>query len=215
MIFAYTLWSVCDPSPYSPRGFHRARARRIGRSILKIILWYEIFEFINICFFFKKAGARNSRGAPALVPILLKKLFSFCLLSCWLLENVMHGFSFSKRASAPKYACPRWLFYKFVFHHLFPSPFIHYCFFEGTKAGAWALRKTAPAVMECFQCVLPQIISLIAPPRVATPRDILAAALDKKVFHFNHLSFPIVQFKRSIFMDFFWKIKDKESWQVW
>ena len=53
----------------------------------------------------------------------------------------------------------------------------------------------APAFMEC--CIK------IASPRAAAPRDIPATALDKKVLHFNHLSFPIVQFKGSFFMDFF------------
>ena len=115
-----------------------------------------------------------------------KNLFSFCLLSCLLFKIAMHCFSFSKRASAQKYARPRWLFYKF-----------------------------SPGFMECFQCVLSQIISLVSSPRVATPRDIFAVTLDKKVLHFNHLSFPPVQFKGSIFLDFFWKIKCKESWQVW
>ena len=58
-----------------------------------------------------------------------------------LVQNTMHCFLFSKRASAQKYARPRWLFYKFVFHHLFPSPFIHYYFFGWAKAGTWARRK--------------------------------------------------------------------------
>jgi len=67
--------------------------------------------------------------------------------------------------------------------------------FLGAKAGVWALRKTSPAFME--RCIK------VASPRVPALCDIPAAALDKKVFHFNQLSFPIVQFKRSFFMDFF------------
>ena len=53
-----------------------------------------------------------------------------------LVQNTMHCFSFSKRACAQKYARPRWLFKKFALHHHFHSPFIHYCFFGGEKAGA-------------------------------------------------------------------------------
>ena len=103
---------------------------------------------------FKKAGAPREFFAPALEPMLYQKnLFSFCLLSCWLLENVMHGFSFTKRASAQKYARPRWLFYKFALHH--HSPFIHYCFFWGTKVWRVGAGKSAPPFMECCIKIAP------------------------------------------------------------
>ena len=49
------------------------------------------------------------------------------------------------------------------------------------KAGARNSRG-APAFMEC--CIK------IAAPRAAAPRDIPAAAFEKKVIYFNHLFFP-------------------------
>ena len=94
---------------------------------------------------------------------------------------------------------------KFVFI-LYPSLFsvqkTMHCFSFSQRASAkifahprWLFYKFSPAVIERY--------IKVASPRAATSRDIPAAALYKKVLHFNHFPFPIVQFKRSIFLDFF------------
>ena len=124
-----------------------------------------------------------ARRASLRANAISKNLFSFCLFSCLLFKIAMHCFRV-QRASAQKYARPRWLFKKFALYH--HSPFIHYCFFGGGKVWRVGAGKSAPAFMEC--CIK------IASPRAAAPRDIPAAALDKKVLHFNQLSFRIVQF---------------------
>ena len=130
IIISFRLLLNCLLSnPYSPRGFHRGRARRIERTIVKIILLKCMNENFQppVLPLSPKAGAPREHFAPALEPMLCQKsLCSFCLLSCLLFKIAMHCFSFSKRASAQKYARPRWLFYKFALHHY--SPFIHYCF---------------------------------------------------------------------------------------
>ena len=70
---------------------------------------------------------RASRRANA-----ISKKFVF-ILSPFLftVQNAMHCFSFSQRASAKIFAHPRWLFKKFVLHH--HSPFIRCCFFWGEQ----------------------------------------------------------------------------------
>ena len=77
-----------------------------------------------------------------------------------------------------------------------------YCFSFSQRASAqkyarsrWLFYKFSPAVIE--RCIK------FASPRTAANMLCGAAAFEKKVIYFNHLSFPIVQFKRSIFMDFF------------
>ena len=132
--------------------------------------------------FIKKAGAKNSRGAPALKPILFQKsLFSFCLLSRLLFKIAMHGFSFTKRASAQNTRARAGSLkvcisssFSFSVHSLL-------LFWEG-KGWRVGAGETAPAFVECFQCVLSQIISSIASPRASYPATYPRRLLIKKFF---------------------------------
>ena len=104
-----------------------------------------------------RTRGKSARRASLRTNSISKKFVFIPYPFLFTVQNTMHCFSFTKRASAYKYARQRWLFYKF-----------------------------SPAVIE--RCIK------VASSRVATPRDIFAVTLDKKVLHFNQLSFPIVQF---------------------
>ena len=90
--------------------------------------------FIRCCFFGRaKAGAKNSRGAPALGLMLFKKFIFILSPFSFTVQNAMLFFSLSTRASAQKYARPRWLLKNF-------SPAFMECCIKIASPRAAALR---------------------------------------------------------------------------
>ena len=139
MFFAHTLWSVWRGVPiFATR---RCEGNRLFKKSWRVP---RIF----------RASLRADAISKKSVFILFPFLF--------IVQNTMHYFSLSKEP-ARKNTRARAGSLKSLYFIIILLSFI-IAFLGGAKAGAWALRKTAPAFMECFQCVLSQIIFLIASP---------------------------------------------------
>ena len=175
------------------------RADAISKKFVFILYPFFLFavrKTMHGFSFTKRASAQKYAPALGAMPY-QKNLCSFCLLSCWLLENVMHGFSFTKRASAQntraRAGSLKSLHFIIILILLLLSFII--AFFGGIKGGAWVRENPHLPLWNAVLKSLPP-----EPPHRATfPLRLFI----KKFFISIIYLFQFVQFKRSFFMDFF------------